>query len=148
MARRAAEIAGRRPYQVARLLDFGFAGELLRLRSARVTGIPLWRLIAARELAPAPALALAGELERALRRWRVEGFVHGDLSPRNILVARERPELAVPWFIDWTVDLSSFAGTPRFAGREVFQGHRSFASDRYAIEEILCILLGLVREHR
>ena len=80
-------------------------------------------------------------LRRQAELWKREGFIHGDLSLRNMLVNFDRGPVRL-WFIDWITDLNSFEGTPRYASSEVYRGRRSHDSDRYAIEQILCILEG------
>lgn len=134
------QLIDRPPSGVPRLLDFGWSGAtpgkpLLRLETEWVPGASLFQvrnLLRSRDLRK-----IATQLRRQAAIWQAEGFVHGDLSPSNILVQRHNGENAVLRFVDWVVDLNGFEATPRYAAPEVFAGRRSFASDRYAIREIL-----------
>jgi hypothetical protein len=105
----------------------------MRIESARVTGTPLLR---AGEL---HARLLPTRLLEPLAVWRAKGFVHGDLSPANILV---EPGGAL-WFVDWLVDLDSFAGTPRYSAPPVYRfGRHDFETDAFAAREILRVIPG------
>ncbi len=131
------------PANTQELLRFGFNGERLRLELKHVPGVTLANLL--QHPAGKDHLGkVAALLTEQIKLWQRENFIHGDLSLTNTLLTREqvhgRFQLC---FIDWIVDLTSFEGTPQFASPEVFRGRRSHASDRYAIEKILCI----VRRH-
>lgn len=69
-------------------------------------------------------------------RWQIESFVHGDISPRNILVQIEDGRPIKLYFIDWIIDLDSKVGTPMYAAPEVYEGKHTPDSDRFAIEKV------------
>lgn len=73
-------------------------------------------------------------LVKAVQEWRSQGFVHGDLSPRNILIDFNHRAL---FFVDWVLDLESFEATPQYAAKEVYQKRRTWFSDYYAAA-IIC----------
>lgn len=72
-------------------------------------------------------------MRNILAQWKKEGFVHGDLSPSNLIY--DGKEL---WCIDWLVDLDTYRGTPRYASHEVFRGKHTHTSDEYAF----CKMVG------
>lgn len=134
IAQRLSEIRDHGPVNVPRLISYGFSGDLARLETERVPGTPL----KTSRIAQDQLLQVLAALSSQVELWRRDGFVHGDLSPRNILVdaSSGRPQL---WFIDWIVDLEGFEATPLYASPEVMNGRRSHDSDCYAIERISCI---------
>ena len=138
MAHRLFELKLSAPARIPPLVSYGFTSGLVRIEHRRVQGRPL--LSVSRLLSPEARLRLGRELRATIADWRSNGFVHGDLTPRNILV-ETGPEGPRAWFVDWILDLSSFEGTPQFAASEVWEGRRSAESDCYAIDKILCILL-------
>ena len=130
ICQRLAQIMKVQPLGVPALLSFGWSSTngLLRLEIERVPGIRLFDLHF-----PIP-LNIIQLLEGALVSWQSIGFIHGDLSPRNILVDIDAKQV---WFVDWVLDLSGFKGTPKYASKEVFLGKRSFESDQFALEHVL-----------
>jgi serine/threonine protein kinase len=84
--------------------------------------------------------AIAKVLIKTLSAWRNIDFVHGDLSPRNILVLKNQSLLKIA-VIDWLIDLKNFSGTPKYCSPSVFQnGFHNSQSDEYALNKILFIL--------
>jgi tRNA A-37 threonylcarbamoyl transferase component Bud32 len=122
---------------VPTVASFGFAGSRLRLECLRVPGIPLARALP--ELSRGSRARLGRALIETASQWHRLGFVHGDLSPRNILVTRPASS-SCSWFIDWVVDPTTFEATPAFSAPGLLGDQRSCASDSYAIKRILCIL--------
>jgi Ser/Thr protein kinase RdoA (MazF antagonist) len=131
-ALRANPPAGVPPLHSYGWLAQGGAGSRLRLSLGLVSGVPLAVCLPA--LGASTRLEVSEALRALLESWRKVGFVHGDLSPRNILVDVRRAEV---WCIDWILDLKGFEATPRYAAPAVFQGRRSHDTDRFALAEIL-----------
>jgi serine/threonine protein kinase len=104
-----------------RLLSFGFCANLCRLEIERIQGNAFVQ-----------STKVQAELLSALQDWRRKNFVHGDLSPRNILVDAN----GMPWCTDWLLELRSYEGTPKYASDEVFSGNHSFSSDHFALHRI------------
>lgn len=131
------------PLNVPALISYAFvergAGRaVLRLEFERVSGRPLQSSAEFSRTHPLRTQLLAA-VNKSVENWKQIGFVHGDLSPRNILLDLhpQTGRLNRVWFIDWIVDLKGFEATPRYAAPEVFQGRRSVLTDQYAIDIIL-----------
>jgi hypothetical protein len=86
-----------------------------------------WALITEQDWVPWPNLAQIMAHTHALRRiqiaqkllaltaqWRRAGFIHGDLSPNNILVVHPEGDSPRLVAVDWVLDLQSREGTPRY----------------------------------
>lgn len=136
VSRRLERIRADPPAHVARLYSYRHRGEAVELRMEEIHGQTL------HEFAHTNAITmLRSQFDRTLSKWRTQGFIHGDLSPANILVAASsgitrREAGSEAWFIDWVADLEGFEGTPRYASPETFAGRRSHDSDAHAVTEI------------
>jgi hypothetical protein len=147
VSKRLYSIQKKPPSGVAPLLRFGFAGltrskVLLRMERQWVPGVPLAAL--ASQINVLEYQALANTLMFHVIQWQSEGFVHGDLSPSNILVDRKPDQPPSISFIDWVVDLASYEATPKYAAPSVFDGNRDFESDLYSLDVILKFLRSAV----
>jgi hypothetical protein len=119
------------PTRVSKVLSYGWLPSLpgsvsscLRLSFARIRGVSLhqcWPKLATADRKNAEVqAAIVAEL------WHREGFVHGDISPRNILFDTSCKQI---WFIDCALDVASPQGTPAFWTGEP----RNHATDRFAL---------------
>lgn len=136
VAARLQQIVSEPPPHVPRLLSYGLADHVLRLEFERIEGLSLHALNSHLEQSDTRLKArLRYCFAQVLNDWNRNGFVHGDLSPRNILLDT-RTGMGV-WCIDWIVDLQSYECTPRYASLEVLKGLRSTQSDRHAFDTIL-----------
>ncbi|MEW6058034.1 MAG: hypothetical protein AB1540_15615 [Bdellovibrionota bacterium] len=135
VSKRLERIKQRPPSHVPRLIEYGFVDGRIRIAQALVKGSPLSEV--SQELAPQDWADLREMLFLQTPLWREEGFIHGDLSPSNILIDRDQSGAITVAYVDWTLDLEGFEATPLFAAPEVFRGKRSFESDRHSISEIL-----------
>lgn len=80
-----------------------------------------------------PERALLVDLFDLQRQWATVGFVHGDLSPSNLLVTPDGTLLAV----DWLPDLRCFSGTPAFASPLVAKtGLHSLETDGHGFQRL------------
>lgn len=133
------------PNAIPAILSFGWISHcekskidqaLLRLELQCIVGLPLFR--AAALLSDQTLKSLCSELQKQTLIWQKQGFVHGDLSPRNVLVATPRSS-KIPrlWFVDWVLDLKSYEATPAYASRDVYQRNRSWRSDEYALDRMI-----------
>lgn len=147
ITRRLCHLAFHPPSGVPRIRSYGLGSDSrLRIELERVPGRSLHSCLG--QLSHQDRCELARRLSRQLAIWRGEGFVHGDLSLRNILIERQpHGPLKRVWFIDFIFDLESRQGTPQFASPDVAKGVHSHDSDRYSIEQILCIVFPM-RAHR
>ncbi len=128
------------PTRIARLHSYRRLGDFIELRMEEIHGHTLCEFSSTNAIA-----TLRGQIDEILSIWRLHGFIHGDLSPTNILVTvsseHTRPEMRLEirpevWFVDWVADFKSFEGTPRYASPETFAGRRSHDSDAYAVLKI------------
>lgn len=117
------------------LFSFGWTENRLRLETEFVPGTSL-SLLSIKDEASF-ASKLAGPLFACLRQWQRSGFVHGDLSPSNIIVEMKKDKITQIHCIDWTLDLEGFEATPRYAAPEVYEGIRDCRTDEYAVQLIL-----------
>lgn len=129
-----------RPRAVPGLLRFGLVSHThLRVEFERVPdGEPLFLVW------PGLSLAQRREVEEtawtAVSSWEHCGFVHGDISTRNILVCVAGLRV---WFIDWVLDLESREGTPRFWG-----GYpRSVTTDQESLRQVFKYLSRHSKRH-
>ncbi len=110
-------ISTKRPTGIPEIHSYRLHGSTLELRTKYIEG----------------AHVSLDELSfEILKKWKCEDFVHGDLSPSNIVHDGEDF-----WFIDWLPDLESYQGTPHYASDEVFRGKHSSDSDEYALRKII-----------
>lgn len=110
---------------------------VLRLSLLRVQADPLFCLRSTLNQQTKQSIAI--KIKESLFCWSKLGFIHGDLSPRNILI-NTKPFLQI-YFIDWVLDLQSFIATPYYSNQEVYKGKRSLSSDQYAARKIVEWLL-------
>ena len=141
LSKRLSEIKQKRPDHIPPLICYGFVNRGLRLEVQKVLG----------ERFDSPFISRAFELKNqnkeiffkitqaALQSWAHLPFIHGDLSPRNILVQLDSTNQLIQnvWFIDWLLDLKSYRGTPKYCSPQVFHGKRSPLTDQFALETIL-----------
>jgi predicted unusual protein kinase regulating ubiquinone biosynthesis (AarF/ABC1/UbiB family) len=67
--------------------------------------------------------------------WSICGFIHGDLSPANILYHPQTPQKL--YFIDWLLDLRKPAGTPRYCEPRLLFCKNNAEKDQYAMAKII-----------
>lgn len=118
-----AEIPG-----IPKLLNYGFTDSRVRLELKWVDGETLYAMHPNRKRVATRINALADYLIQ----WKKLGFVHGDLSPRNIVIGKQSL-----WCVDWLVDINSFAGTPAFASPKILKTGHTHETDLYAFRQIL-----------
>jgi hypothetical protein len=75
---------------------------------------------------------IADQLLAMVGRWREEGFVHGDLSPQNLLLLREGGHSPRILAVDWVMDLESREGTPRYVPEHLAWLLKTHEHDRAA----------------
>lgn len=127
------------PRSVPRLISFGLLADnqspIIRLVTPHVRGLNLFQIM--NETCSNEKKQIARELRCLSKIWQSQNFVHGDLSPRNIIVELLQGKLIRIWCIGWVLDLKSFEATPYYSSKDVFYGNRSFLSDDFAIERII-----------
>src|ERR687889_1102334 len=94
-----------------------------------VEGRPLSEHLEERPMAPRRALALLAGVAAALDAAHLAGFVHCDIKPSNIMVAKEPSEHAILLDFGTTAIVEdytsgSFAGTPAYAAPELLARDR------------------------
>lgn len=123
---------------IAPLEDFGWAGETLRLVIHEIPRAnvldQVWDTLSA-----GARSELIHKLAIYVESWARFGFIHGDLSPNNILIESHiwNKTLSGIWFTDWILDLNSFEGTPLFSAPEAYFGVRTPSSDRHSLNRII-----------
>ncbi len=106
--------------------------DLVRLTFEKVHGVLLSKYL--KEATPDQIEKITNLLLETVENWcKNFKFIHGDISPGNILVTCHNS----PILIDWLLDIESFTGTPRYSSSEVIGGHHSFESDRFAVLKII-----------
>jgi eukaryotic-like serine/threonine-protein kinase len=122
------------PYLAMELVD----GTTLKEELERVSKLPVAR-----------ACRIGGQVVRALIGAHAEGVVHRDLKPSNIMLGELYGELDVVKLVDFGIARlvdgtrttrtgSHFAGTPRYASPEQFQGSAATpSSDLYSLGVVL-----------
>ncbi|HEU4631636.1 MAG TPA: protein kinase, partial [Gemmatimonadaceae bacterium] len=144
---------------VAAIYDFGETADgLIYLAMEYVEGVPL-RTLLERDgtLAPARAVAIAGQVADALDAAHALGIVHRDLKPDNVMVGRDRDGSDLIKVVDFGIAKASGAegqqvtrtglivGTPEYMSPEQLAGDPSDGrSDVYALGLIsYAMLTGL-----
>jgi thiamine kinase-like enzyme len=110
----------------------------VRLCTELVSGTPLYRW--ALNASQTQRRELQEILSITLCAWREYGFVHGDLSPRNLFISNTN-KLTV-FAIDWMIDLKSFAGTPAYTCMSALSSGKTFETDETAITRIVAKFLS------
>ena len=130
------------PHNVAKLNCFGlindaanqcvkFRIEFLKLKMPNLASV-------CNLLSTSQRKRIKGSFYHSLKLWRKSGFIHGDLSPRNILIDFTTEQV---YFVDWILDLESFEATPQYASKEVYLKRRTWFSDHYSADIICSELL-------
>jgi hypothetical protein len=88
------------------------------------------------ELSEGRRLRLVDELRALAGLWRSRGFIHGDISPSNLLITGDDRIVAV----DWVLDLRSREGTPRYVPASLAHKMKDFAHDEAAVLQIATAL--------
>ncbi|MGE4234046.1 MAG: RIO1 family regulatory kinase/ATPase [Bacteriovoracia bacterium] len=129
--RRLQFISQNRIYRVPRLFHFGFVCGTqeeyrVRLEFERIGGQPIHHLPLAN------TEHMAEEILEITRQWRIQNFVHGDLSLRNLIYWKDQL-----WAIDWVLDLDRRQGTPLFWNGILPKTH---STDDFSAKQIASIL--------
>ena len=108
-----------------------------------------WALITEQDWLPWPSLSQVAAHAHPLRRiqlaqkllaltefWQTKGFIHGDLSPNNILVVSERSMAPRLIAVDWVLNLKSREGTPRYVPPSLAQRNKCMEHDVAAAQLI------------
>src|SRR5206468_1947022 len=81
---------------IPRILSWGLFDDFVRIQIERKPGLTLHDLLITKRL---EKIEVQRSLYQMLTHWELIGFVHGDLSPRNILIETNvRPHRV--WAID------------------------------------------------
>lgn len=104
---------------------------VIRIQSPLVAGSTLRE--AANRLSTKDKSILQSNLLKLQMQYARIGFVHGDLSPSNLLIIDQQLTLCG---IDWLLDLNSKTGTPRYSSPAIINGIHTLETDHYSFSKI------------
>ncbi len=142
-ARRLARFAHPR---VVRVHDAGVDAGQVFVVMELIDGVSADVLALAATFSVRDAIRIVRQASEGLDALHREGLVHGDVSPRNIVVNRDGEAVLVDLGLSGSIEASG--GTPGFVAPEVWRTRKaSPASDQYALGRVLEFLLERTSPH-